>query len=436
MLPGPSQQSPASFSGQGAPAGQNLQPPAQPATVFAPGYIPPPDIQMPAFVMQSSYSQDELNDLYEPKGFLPDLPAKPPAPVVQPTAAAPAPAAAAPGPAAPVQTTAMAPSMNTATPSNARVNTGPNPAVVPPHAYSSLPATSASTAAVTAPTTTSATTTTTTTTTTATTPSTPATSTTTTTTANAAETPAEGPHSPTANPDAPKAESKGFFSFFRSGSGTAKSNTTAKTAASNPVVPHGNQYQMAVVGGGSVGKSCLTIQYVKHFFVTDYDPTIEDSYRSQVVIDGAVCVLNIMDTAGQDLYSSMRDHYFRSGEGFLIVYSVTTHNGFDDLDQLHAQILRVKEEESVNDKVPMVLVANKIDLTEQRVISTALGQAKAKAWGCPYVETSAKNRINVDECFAQLVREIRRFYILAQEKNLPHEPPRGGIFSRFGCILL
>jgi len=206
--------------------------------------------------------------------------------------------------------------------------------------------------------------------------------------------------------------------------------------ASTPIVPHGNQYHMAVVGGGSVGKSCLTIQFVKHFFVTDYDPTIEDSYRSQVVIDGSACILNIMDTAGQDLYSAMRDHYYRSGEGFLLVYSVATRLGYDDIDQLRAQILRVKEDYLVNETVPMVLVANKIDLTDERVISTAEGQAKANAWRCPYIETSAKTRINVDEVFFTLVREIRRFYILAQEQNRPEETPHVSIFKRLGCVLL
>jgi len=205
---------------------------------------------------------------------------------------------------------------------------------------------------------------------------------------------------------------------------------------STPIVPHGNQYHMAVVGGGSVGKSCLTIQFVKHFFVNDYDPTIEDSYRSQVVIDGSACILNIMDTAGQDLYSAMRDHYYRSGEGFLLVYSVATRLGYDDIDQLRAQILRVKEDFLVNDTVPMVLVANKIDLTDERVISTAEGQAKANAWRCPYIETSAKTRINVDEIFFTLVREIRRFYILAQEQNRPEEPQHVSIFKRLGCVLL
>jgi len=250
----------------------------------------------------------------------------------------------------------------------------------------------------------------------------PATTTTTTTTTTAG--------SPTSNgqPPAQQPASEGEKKHVKHNNKNANANT--------PIVEHGNQYQMAVIGGGSVGKSCLTIQFVKHFFVNEYDPTIEDSYRSQVVIDGSVCILNIMDTAGQDLYSAMRDHYYRSGEGFLLVYSVTTRVGFDDLDQLRSQILRVKEEELINDRVPIVLVANKIDLASDRVISTFEGQEKAKLWGCPYVETSAKQRINVDEVFFTLVREIRRYFILAQEKDRPAPPPRMNIFKRFGCVLL
>ena len=58
---------------------------------------------------------------------------------------------------------------------------------------------------------------------------------------------------------------------------------------------------------GGVGKSALTIQLIQNHFVEEYDPTIEDSYRKQVVIDGETCLLDILDTAGQEEYSATRD---------------------------------------------------------------------------------------------------------------------------------
>jgi GTPase KRas protein len=67
------------------------------------------------------------------------------------------------------------------------------------------------------------------------------------------------------------------------------------------------EYKLVVVGGGGVGKSALTIQLIQNQFVTEYDPTIEDSYRKQVTIDEETCCLDILDTAGQEEYSAMRD---------------------------------------------------------------------------------------------------------------------------------
>ncbi|GFS31787.1 ras-related protein R-Ras2 [Trichonephila inaurata madagascariensis] len=88
----------------------------------------------------------------------------------------------------------------------------------------------------------------------------------------------------------------------------------------------GQTYKLVVVGGGGVGKSALTIRFIQSYFVVDYDPTIEDSYTKQCVIDGQVARLDILDTAGQEEFSAMREQYMRSGEGFLLVFSVTDSN--------------------------------------------------------------------------------------------------------------
>jgi GTPase KRas protein len=60
------------------------------------------------------------------------------------------------------------------------------------------------------------------------------------------------------------------------------------------------EYKLVIVGGGGVGKSALTIQLIQGHFVDEYDPTIEDSYRKQVNIDNETCLLDILDTAGQE----------------------------------------------------------------------------------------------------------------------------------------
>ncbi|KAL5266485.1 hypothetical protein ACHWQZ_G003770 [Mnemiopsis leidyi] len=168
------------------------------------------------------------------------------------------------------------------------------------------------------------------------------------------------------------------------------------------------EYKLVVVGAGGVGKSALTIQLIQNYFVDEYDPTIEDSYRKQVVIDNDTCLLDILDTAGQEEYSAMRDQYMRTGEGFLCVFAVNNENSFREVDLYREQIKRVKDSEMV----PMVLVGNKLDLPHPAVDSTE-ANAKAKEFGIPYVETSAKTRQGVDDAFYTLVREIKK-----QRENL------------------
>ncbi len=159
----------------------------------------------------------------------------------------------------------------------------------------------------------------------------------------------------------------------------------------------------AVLGSGGVGKSALTIRLVTDKFLDDYDPTIEDLYRMQVMVDGESAVLDILDTAGQEEFNSMQDQWMRDGDGFLLVYSITSKPTFAEVKSLYEKILRTKNA----DKAPVVLVGNKSDLQDQRVVGTHEGEELAKAWGCSFYETSARLKLNNEVCFFQLVRSIR-----------------------------
>ena len=136
----------------------------------------------------------------------------------------------------------------------------------------------------------------------------------------------------------------------------------------------------------------------------EYDPTIEDSYRKQVTIDDETCLLDILDTAGQEEYSAMRDQYMRTGEGFLLVYAITSRSSFEEVNTFREQIVRVKD----RDRVPIVICGNKCDLEDERQVSAQEGQDLAKSFGAPFLETSAKSRVNVEESFYELVREIKK----------------------------
>ncbi|XP_034949562.1 ras-related protein Ral-a isoform X1 [Chelonus insularis] len=162
-------------------------------------------------------------------------------------------------------------------------------------------------------------------------------------------------------------------------------------------------HKVIMVGSGGVGKSALTLQFMYDEFVEDYEPTKADSYRKKVVLDAQEVQIDILDTAGQEDYAAIRDNYFRSGEGFLCVFSITEDDSFQATQEFREQILRVKNDENI----PFLLVGNKSDLQEKRKVSLDEAQARAQQWGVPYVETSAKTKANVDKVFYDLMREIR-----------------------------
>lgn len=150
----------------------------------------------------------------------------------------------------------------------------------------------------------------------------------------------------------------------------------------------------------------------------------------------------VLDTAGQEEFSAMREQYMRSGEGFLLVFSVTERSSFEEISKFHRQILRVKD----RDEFPMLIVANKADLEMQRAVSSILqlflnmskisvslskrklekhnfdpicncvlqvsreeAQNLARQLRVPLIECSAKLRMNVDQAFYTLVQIIRQF---------------------------
>jgi len=178
-------------------------------------------------------------------------------------------------------------------------------------------------------------------------------------------------------------------------------------------------FKQVVVGG--VGKSALTIQFFQKLFVADYDPIIEDSYIQHTEVDKQWCILDVLDTAGQEEFSAMREQYMRKGDGFLLVYSVTDKQSYQNIVNFHTQILRVKD----RDVYPMLLVANKVDLVHLRKVTEKQRRELAHRLGIPYIEISAKDPpLNVDAAFHEVVPRsknketyVRRLKVVT--KNVP-----------------
>lgn len=145
------------------------------------------------------------------------------------------------------------------------------------------------------------------------------------------------------------------------------------------------------------------------------------------MIDQQSCMLEVLDTAGQEEYTALRDQWIRDGEGFVLVYSITSRASFSRITKFYNQIKMVKESSSSGSPsgpsylnspmtasagpampVPVMLVGNKSDKAVERAVSAQEGQALAKELGCEFVEASAKNCINVEKAFYDVVRMLRQ----------------------------
>ncbi|KAF2808465.1 ras-domain-containing protein [Mytilinidion resinicola] len=172
--------------------------------------------------------------------------------------------------------------------------------------------------------------------------------------------------------------------------------------------------KLVVFGEHREDCTALINQFTLNHFVPTYDPTIgDDSFRVQAVIDGKPSLIEVLSTAGQEEYTALRDQYIRDGDGFLVVYSITSRKSFHAVTHYIDQIERVKSPNSQTSiykavSLRIMLVGNRCDRVTEREISTQEGYIFAKEHGIDFVEASAKNCINVEKAFYDVVRELRK----------------------------
>lgn len=122
-----------------------------------------------------------------------------------------------------------------------------------------------------------------------------------------------------------------------------------------------------------------------------------------------------LDTAGTEQFTAMRELYMKQGQGFLLVFSITSMNSLHELAELRDMIVRIKDDEHV----PLVIVGNKSDLEDDRQVSRAtVFQLAQQCGNAPYFETSARQRINVDDIFLNVCRQI-----IDKDRNRPPQSP-------------
>uniref|UniRef100_A0A183I134 Ras family protein n=1 Tax=Onchocerca flexuosa TaxID=387005 RepID=A0A183I134_9BILA len=179
-------------------------------------------------------------------------------------------------------------------------------------------------------------------------------------------------------------------------------------------------------------------QLIKGIFLKRYDPTIEDSYKKEIVVDGTTCTLEVLDTAGtireifrksiyficylnsriseftknqllQEQFTAMRDLYMKNGDGFIVVYSITDASSLINTVEIFQSLLRVRQKYHIENQgkcpviykfqFPLILVGNKCDDIINREVSRSVGERYAARYNSTFCEASAKNNIHVIEVF-------------------------------------
>jgi len=172
--------------------------------------------------------------------------------------------------------------------------------------------------------------------------------------------------------------------------------------------------KIAVLGSRSVGKSSLVIQYIENHFVESYYPTIESTFSKSINSKGVEYDCDIIDTAGQDEYTILNSKHVIGTHGFVLVYSVTSRKSFEMIRVIYDKIVNF----SGMGSIPCVIVGAKTDL-QQRQVAPTEGQELATAHHAAWIETSAKNNVNVAKVFELCLAEIDK--VTPNHQN--SEPP-------------
>ncbi|CAN6555755.1 unnamed protein product [Malus baccata var. baccata] len=194
-------------------------------------------------------------------------------------------------------------------------------------------------------------------------------------------------------------------------------------------------FKLLLIGDSGVGKSTLLLSFTSDTF-EDLSPTIGVDFKiKHVTLGGKKLKLAIWDTAGQERFRTLTSSYYRGAQGIIMVYDVTRRETFTNLSDIWAKEIDLY---STNQDCIKMLVGNKVDKESERTVSKKEGMEFAREYGCLFLECSAKTRVNVEQCFEELVLKILETPSLVAEgsagvkKNIfKQKPPESDASS--GC---
>lgn len=161
--------------------------------------------------------------------------------------------------------------------------------------------------------------------------------------------------------------------------------------------------KLLLIGDSGVGKSCLLLRFCQDEFTPSFISTIGIDFKIRTAeLDGQTAKFQVWDTAGQERFKTITIAYYRSAMGFLLTYDVTDEKSFQSIRTWYQDV-----KNNARENVEMILVGNKKDMADKRVVSYEQGKALADELGIPFMEASAKTAEGVDEAFLQLARMVK-----------------------------
>jgi Ras-related protein Rab-10 len=154
-------------------------------------------------------------------------------------------------------------------------------------------------------------------------------------------------------------------------------------------------FKLLLIGDSGVGKTCVLFRFSDDTFNTTFISTIGIDFKIKTVeLQGKKIKLQIWDTAGQERFHTITTSYYRGANGILLVYDITNPKSFDNISKWLRNI-----NEHASEDVERMLIGNKCDMDDKRLISEERGRGVAEENGIKFFETSAKDNINIEQAF-------------------------------------
>ncbi|CBY34279.1 unnamed protein product [Oikopleura dioica] len=182
-------------------------------------------------------------------------------------------------------------------------------------------------------------------------------------------------------------------------------------------------FKLLLIGDSGVGKTCVLFRFSDDTFNTTFISTIGIDFKIKTVeLQGKKIKLQIWDTAGQERFHTITTSYYRGANGILLVYDITQPKTFDNISKWLRNI-----NEHASEDVERMLIGNKCDMEDKRLISEERGRKVAEENGIKFFETSAKENINIEIAFNSLAEDI-----LNKQRPVEDNERKGGVVPGVG----